>query len=191
MGLAGYAGDRKSIVSLNLAAACVTGTPFMGRFAVPNPPTRVLYLCPEMGLRECAERVRGLGMTAHVGKTLFFRTLDKAGEVRLPDMQPEELDGALVILDTAIRFLEGSENDPQDMARFAEQLFRLRSGGATVWALFHSSKASAGQDLTLQNAVRGSSELAAMLSACWATRLIDPTDRFGSNSRLFPLSTLR
>jgi hypothetical protein len=187
VGLAGYAGDRKSIVSLNLAASCVTGEPFMGHFKVANRPKRVLYLCPEMGLREVAERAHGLGMMPLVGKDIFFRTLDKAGKMRLPELTPEELDGALVVLDTAIRFLEGSENDPQDMARFADELFRLRSDGATVWVLFHSSKASVGQDLTLQNAVRGSGELAAMLSACWATRLTDPADRFGSPSRMYPM----
>lgn len=182
--LAGYAGDRKSIVSLNLAAACVTGQPFMGRFAVSNPPKRVLYLCPEMGLRELAKLANSLGMMEYVGKSLFFRSLDMSGKQRLSTLSNHELKGALVILDTAVRFIDGKENDPQDMARFSDELFRLRSCGATVWVLFHSSKASVGQELSLQNAVRGSSEIAAMLSMCWATRLNEPAKRFDSTSRL-------
>lgn len=185
--LAGYAGDRKSIVSLNLAAACVTGEPFMGRFAVVNKPERVLYLCPEMGLRELSKRAKDLGMIPHINKSLFFRSLDMDGRMRLPDLTPDELRGSLVILDTAVRFIEGSESDPQDMAAFADELFRLRHDGATVWVLFHSSKASAGQDLTLQNALRGSSELAAMLSMCWATRKNDPKDHWGSISTMYPM----
>jgi len=185
--LAGYAGDRKSIISLNLAAACVTGKPFMGRFAVSNPPERVLYLCPEMGLRELSRLAQSLGMMDYVGKTLFFRSLDKAGKIRLPELTAEELKGALVILDTAVRFIDGKENDPQDMARFSDELFRLRKQGATVWVLFHSSKASVSQELSLQNAVRGSSEIAAMLSMCWATRLNEPEKRFESTSRVYPL----
>jgi hypothetical protein len=185
--LAGYAGDRKSIVSLNLAAACVTGEPFMGRFAVANKPTRVLYLCPEMGLRELKKFAENMGMMPHVRKSLFFRSLDMDGRIKLNDLTPEELRGSLVILDTAVRFIEGSENDPQDMAAFADELFRLRHDGATVWVLFHSSKASAGQDLSLQNALRGSSELAAMLSMCWATRLNDSKDRYGSTSTMYPM----
>jgi RecA-family ATPase len=185
--LAGYAGDRKSIVSLNLAAACVTGQPFMGRFAVSNPPKRVLYLCPEMGLRELAKLAKNLGMMDYVGKTLFFRSLDMSGKQKLSELSQHELNGALVILDTAVRFIDGKENDPQDMARFSDELFRLRNQGATVWVLFHSSKASVGQELSLQNAVRGSSEIAAMLSMCWATRLNQPDKRFDSTSRLYPL----
>ncbi|MGC2656434.1 MAG: bifunctional DNA primase/polymerase [Bryobacteraceae bacterium] len=185
--LAGYAGDRKSIVSLNLAAACVTGEPFMGRFAVVNKPERVLYLCPEMGLRELSKRAKDLGMIPHINKSLFFRSLDMDGRMRLPDLTRDELRGSLVILDTAVRFIEGSESDPQDMAAFADELFRLRHDGATVWVLFHSSKASAGQELTLQNALRGSSELAAMLSMCWATRKNDPKDHWGSISTMYPM----
>lgn len=185
--LAGYAGDRKSIISLNLAASCVTGQPFMGKFAIANPPKRVIYLCPEMGLRELAKLSKNLGMLPYVGKTLFFRSLDKSGKIKLSDLTPVELDGALVILDTAVRFIEGKENDPQDMAVFSDELFRLRSQGATVWVLFHSSKASVGQELSLQNAVRGSSEIAAMLSMCWATRLNEPAKRFESTSRMYPL----
>ena len=185
--LAGYAGDRKSIISLNLAAGCVTGQPFMGHFGIVNAPKRVIYLCPEMGLRELAKLAKSLGMMPHVGKTLFFRSLDMSGKIRLSDLQPEELDGALVIIDTAVRFIEGKEADPQDMARFSDELFKLREQKATVWILFHSSKASVGQELTLQNAVRGSSEIAAMLSMCWATRLNDPSRRFESSSRVYPL----
>lgn len=186
--LAGYAGDRKSIVSLNLAAACVSGRPFMGHFAVSNPPKRVIYLCPEMGLRELKKLAVSLGMVEHTKtRRLLFRSLDKAGKIKLRDLTPVELDGSLVILDTAVRFIEGSENDPQDMAVFADELFRLRSLGATVWVLFHSGKSSVGQELSLQNAVRGSSEIAAMLSMCWATRLNEPAKRFDSTSRLYPL----
>jgi hypothetical protein len=185
--LAGYAGDRKSIVSLNLAAACVTGQPFMGRFAVSNPPKHVIYLCPEMGLRELARFANGLGMMEHVGRSLFFRSLDKEGRLPLSELTRQELDGSLVIIDTAVRFIEGKESDAQDMARFSDELFRLRSHGATVWCLFHSGKSSAGQELTLQNAVRGSSEIAAMLSMCWATRLNEPAKRFESTSRVYPL----
>ena len=183
----GSAGDRKSIVSLNLAAACVTGQPFMGQFAVANAPKRVIYLCPEMGLRELAKLSKSLGMLPHVGKKLFFHSLDKGGKIKLRDLTPGELDGSLVILDTAVRFIECKENDPQDMAAFSDELFRLRSQGATVWVLFHSSKASVGQELSLQNAVRGSSEIAAMLSMCWATRLNEPAKRFESTSRMYPL----
>jgi hypothetical protein len=187
--LAGYAGDRKSIISLNLTASCLKGTPFMGRYAVANPPKRVIYLCPEMGLRELAKFTKSLGMMPYVGKTFFVRTLDKEGRFSLKDFTPEEVKGALIILDTAVRFIEGKENDPQDMARFSDQLFALRAAGATSWVLFHSSKASTGQELTLTNAVRGSGEIAACLSMCWATRLNDPDPdhRYTSLSRMYPV----
>jgi len=51
--------------------------------------------------------------------------------------------------------------------------------------LAHSNKAMASStDLTLDNAMRGSSELTAFLSSCWATRVQDPEHPYESASLL-------
>jgi len=110
----------------------------------------------------------------------------KDGVVRLPDLMPEEIRGAVIVLDTAIRFIEGDENSSQHMKELAKQAFDIiRAGAAAVIVLAHSNKEMIkSSDLTLDNAMRGSSELTAFLSSCWATRLQDPDNPYESKSLL-------
>jgi len=155
-------GQRKSLIVLNPPHALCTNEPLFDHFKVVSQPTRVLYLCPEMGLRSFTSRVRAIGLLPYVGKTLFCRTLSAVGRLELGELTPEKLRGAVVILDTAIRYLEGDENSSEDMRVFAEQVFRLmRDGAAAVLLLHHSSKGTKeSNELTLENAMRGSGELA-------------------------------
>ena len=96
----------------------------------------------------------------------------------------DELPGAVVIIDTLTRFVEGDQNSSEDMARFAQEVFRLKRFGATVLLLHHSIKGASGGPLSLDSAMRGSSELAAFVTSCWATRLKDPDDPYNSPSLL-------
>jgi hypothetical protein len=106
------------------------------------------------------------------------------GRLELDELTTEELAGAVVILDTAIRYLEGDENSSEDMRVFAEQVFRLMRDGATaVLVLHHSAKGTKeSNELTLENSMRGSGELGAFVSSCWATRLQDPAEPYKSAS---------
>ena len=176
--------QRKSIIALNVAHALCTGEPLFDHFAVVRQPTRVLYLCPEMGIRSFTDRVRKIGLLPYVGKTLFVRTMSAEGTLELDELTPEELAGAVVIIDTAIRYLKGDENSSEDMRVFAASIFRLlRDGGSAVVLLHHSAKGTKeSTELTLENAMRGSGELGAFLSSCWATRLQDPNDEYNSPS---------
>jgi hypothetical protein len=185
--LAAPVGQRKSLVALNVAHALCTGEALFGRFAVKTLPTRVLYLCPEMGIRSFADRVRKIGLMPYVSKTLFCRTMSMEGELGLAELMPEELDGAVVIIDTAVRYLEGDENSSEHMRAFAAQVFRLSKEGhaAAVLLLHHSAKgAKESSELTLENAMRGSGELGAFVTCCWATRLQDPEHPYESASFL-------
>jgi hypothetical protein len=185
--LAAPVGQRKSLVALNVAHALCTGEPLFDRFAVITKPTRVLYLCPEMGIRSFADRVRKTGLMRYVGKTLFCRTMSMEGELGLAELVPEELDGAVIIIDTAVRYLEGDENSSEHMRAFAAQVFRLSKEGhaAAVLLLHHSAKgAKESPELTLENAMRGSGELGAFVTCCWATRLQDPEHPYESASFL-------
>lgn len=185
--LAAPVGQRKTIIALNIAHACCTGEPLFGRFEVKHKPSRVLYLCPEMGLQSFAKRVNAIGLSPHVGKSFFCRTTASTTfDLTLPDLTPEMLDGAVVVVDTMVRFLEGEESSATDMARFAKLVMGLTSNGAkSVVLLVHSLKATKdAQELSLENAIRGSGELGAFLSACWATRLQDPTDEYNTRSYL-------
>jgi hypothetical protein len=174
--IAAPVGQRKTIVACNAVHAVLTGEPLFGHFTVTERATRVLYLCPEMGLLSFADRMRNLGLLPYVGKTLFCRTMNSEGHLTLADLTTEELTGAVVVIDTAVRFVIGDENSSEDMKVFAENCFRLMKGGAaSVVVLFHSPKGTKeASELTLENAMRGSGDLGAFVSSCWATRLQDP-----------------
>jgi hypothetical protein len=184
-GLAAPVGQRKSLIALNVAHACLTGAPLFGYFAVEKRPERVLYLCPEMGIISFANRLKLIGLESYIGKTLFCRTMG-SDPMNLSDLIDDELRGAVVIIDTAVRFLKGDENSPKDMSVFAQSIFRLSNAGAlAVVLLHHSTKATKDSpELTLENTMRGSGELGAFLTTCWATKLRDPNDEYKSASYL-------
>jgi AAA domain len=184
--LAAPVGQRKSLISLNVAHALCTGEPLFDYFKVTIQPSRVLYLCPEMGLRSFNERVRKIGLLPYVGKTLFCRTMSAEGTLALDGLPAEALKSAVVIIDTAVRYLKGDENSSEHMRVFAEEVFRLMcDGAASVLLLHHSAKGTKeSSELTLENAMRGSGELGAFVSSCWATRLQQPDEPYKSASYL-------
>ena len=185
-GLAAPAGQRKSLIALNVVHAVCTGLPLFDHFPVLNAPKKVLYLCPEMGLSSFADRVKKIGLLPYVGKTFFFRSMNKE-LLPLEKLAPEEMDGALLIVDTAIRYIKGSENDSADMREFAKLLMSLIGPGKldAILMLYHSGKGTKeSPELTLENALRGSSELGAALACCWSTRLQDPKEYYRSPSFL-------
>src|SRR5580700_8794548 len=179
--LAAPVGQRKSLIAMNVAHALCTGEPLFDYFKVAKRPSRVVYLCPEMGLSSFSMRLKQIGLDSHVGQTLFCQTMDEES-IKLSDLD-EELPGAVVIIDTLTRFVEGDQNSSEDMSRFAKVIFALRRRGATVLLLPHSIK-GASQALTLDSAMRGSTELAAFVTCCWATRLQNPDDPYNSPSLL-------
>jgi hypothetical protein len=184
--LAAPVAQRKSLIAANVGHALLTKEPLFDHFAVTEQPTRVLYLCPEMGLLSFTDRLKRLGLMPYVGKTLFCRTMNSEGSVSLCDLTTEELTGACVIIDTAVRFIKGDENSSEHMRVFAEDCFKLmKDGAASVLVLFHSGKGTKeSSELTLENAMRGSGELGAFVSSCWATRLQNPDEPYQSASFL-------
>lgn len=180
-------GARKTLIALNVSHALATGESLFGHFKVTKKPSRVIYLCPEVSLSPFADRLKRIGLTRYVGESFFYRTLSAAGALKLSDLALHDyLPGSVVILDTAIRFLEGDENSSTEMRVFAEEIFSLLRKGAHAVVLLHHSPKGSGKDnsRTLDNAMRGSGELAAFLTACWGTRLQDPDNPYLSPSYL-------
>ena len=184
--IAAPVGQRKTIIAANVVHAVLTKEPLFGHFPVVYRPEWVLYLCPEMGLLSFTKRLRNLGLLPYVGKTLFCRTMNSEGSLKLADLTADELQGALVVLDTAVRFAGGDENSAEHMKVFAEDCFRLMKAGATsVLVLFHSPKGTKeSSELTLENVMRGSGELGAFVSSCWSTGLQTPDQPWESASYL-------
>ena len=184
-GIAAPVRERKSLIALNVALSLCTGEKLFGHFEVVKKPERVLYLCPEVSLGPFADRVKKIGLRDYVGKTFFYRTLTADGHLKLNDDSLQEaLPGSVVFLDTAIRFLEGDENSSDDVRAFADRVFSLLRRGALSIVLLHHSPKESGDNMTLENAMRGSGDMGAFLAACWGTRLQDPAHPYDSKSYL-------
>ncbi len=183
--VAGPVRERKSLIALNIAHALVTGEKLFGHFPVVRKPERVLYLCPEVSLGPFTDRLKKIGLLDYVGETLFYRTLSAEGTLSLTDpVLAQALPGSVVILDTAIRFLEGDENSSQDVRAFADGIFELLRAGAEAIVLLHHSPKDSGDMMTLENAMRGSGDMGAFLCCCWGTKLQDPAHPYESPSFL-------
>ena len=116
-----------------------------------------------------------------MGKTLFVQTMSEK-PTALDDLDGE-LPGAVVIVDTITRFIEGDENKSEDMRKFAQKVFRLMNAGATVVLLHRGFKK--GSSGSLDDGLRGSSELAAFVrDSCWVTELDDPKKPYESLSKM-------
>jgi AAA domain len=175
--LAAPVSQRKSIMALNVAHACCTGEPLFDHFKVIRKPAHVIYLCPEMGLLALAKRIRLIGLMPFVEKTFFLRSMNSEGFLLLSELIEKEVSNAVLIIDTAARFIQGNENSSEYMKVFSEECFGvMRLKPAAMLVLYHSGKETKlSSELSLENAMRGSGELGAAVSTCWATRLQDPS----------------
>ncbi len=174
--------QRKSIVVANIIRSCLTGAPLFDKFEVKAQPKHVIYLCPEMGLIEIADRFKRLGLTEYVGSRLFIRSMDDK-PLKLTDLC-DELPDSLLVLDTITRFVSGDQNSAEDMAKFADLNYAINRQGATIILLHHSKKNAANEAMTLDSALRGSTELAAFVTCVWSTQLEDQDAPHTTNSNL-------
>jgi hypothetical protein len=179
-GLIGPARARKSIVVLNVIHSLLTGEKLFGHFEVTSRPERVVYLCPESGMKSLGRRVRNLGLARYLGESFFMTSMNsELVELEDPRLREAVRDSVLVI-DTAIRFFNGDENSSQDMKVFGEQCQLLIRGGVRAIVLLHHT-AKRGETLTLESG-RGSGDFGGFLTCCWGTTLDDYEDAYNSHS---------
>ena len=177
--IGGLSCHGKTLVMLSMAQALLDGRPLFGYepFAVTKPAERVLYLIPECSIGPFWSRLQLFRLQEHVRSgRLLVRTLSSPEDISLDDPRLlQAAKGADVFLDTAVRFMDGSDSDIEDTRPFAATLFRLlRSGGRTVNGAHHSAKAFENAEvMTLGNVLRGSGDIGCMLSGCWGVRQID------------------
>lgn len=186
MGIGAFVGQKKTLLALNLVWALCSGQPLFGRYKVTRQPSRVLYLGPENGLISFASRVNKIGLREYLGKTFFYTTMSMPEKLPLTGLTLDEINGAVIFIDTAVRYTEGSENDASQMKVFAELAFSLiRDGAESVVLLHHSPKAmTKANELTLENSFRGTGELTAFLSVALALRTQNMDDEYNSASLL-------
>lgn len=184
MGIGAFVGQKKTLLALNLAWSLCSREPLFGKYEVTRQPSRALYLGPENGMISFAHRVNQIGLREYLGKTFFYTTMSMAEKLLLTDLTLDEIQGAVVFIDTAIRYTEGSENDSAAMKAFSELAFSLiRDGAECVVLLHHSPKAmTKANELSLENAFRGTGELTAFSSVALALRTQDMSDEYKSAS---------
>lgn len=171
-------GVGRSWVALSVAKALTTGKNLFGdpRFQV-LAPTAVLYLCPESDESTFKYRLGVMKITQDA--SLFrYRTVSQGSTLALTDERTlaairlmSEGRRVLVIIDTAIRFMtEGSDEKSATDNTLAHDAEVLRAAGADVLFLHHSTKVSAKAELTLENALRGTGDFAAMADCVFGLR---------------------
>lgn len=171
-------GHGKTLVALEMVKSMLEGGALFGHFAVPKLSSKVLYLIPESGLAPFVARLKLARLTDHIrDKKLFYRTLSKDNQILALDdpRLREACEGADVFLDTAVRFMDGDENAASEQRIFAQNLFTLlRCNARTVTGLHHSPKAfQKAEYMSLENVLRGSGDIGAMICACWGLYLTD------------------
>lgn len=163
-------GVGKTWIGLSISHALTTGEKLFGAFPVIEK-SNVLYLVPEMGGRKFRERM--VRMRLPMDGRFFCQTIrDGACDLRnnslllaaIEDMRP------VVVLDTAIRFQTGEENSSTDQAQGlgASIMNLIRHGAGAVICMHHRKKDAGNEDLSLENALRGSGDFGAMADCVWA-----------------------
>src|ERR1700752_233680 len=178
-GIGSHSGIGKTWVGLSIAHALISGQKLFGRFPVLKKAP-VLYLVPEMG--GSAFRQRMAKMRISMDGNFFCQTV-KDGAIDLADpflveavrdMRP------VVILDTAIRFLKGDEQSSAEIAQgFGARMFNLINHGAQpIIFMQHRSKGSKREALSLENALRGTTDFGAMADCVWAIEHAKPPENY-------------
>lgn len=178
--IGGLSGHGKTLIMLAIAKALLGGSSLFDHFKVVEPAARVIYLIPEVPMGPFFYRLsKVFRLDQHLrDQRLLVRTLSKG--VTVPLIDPRILkaaEGADVFLDTAIRFVVGDENQASDnQSGLASHIFQLQAAGArTIVGAHHSPKTLEKEDrLTLENVLRGSGDIGAMLASCWAIRQVEP-----------------
>lgn len=177
--IAGLSGHGKTLAMLAMTRSLLTGEALFGwaPFSVPKPASRVCYLIPESSISPFWQRLKLFRLEEFLRDgRLLVRTLShREQSVGLDDPRIlQAAKGADIFLDTAARFLSGTE-DAEASRIFANTLFALLAAGArSVVGAHHAPKGfQESHFMTVENILRGSGDLGAMLSAAWGLRQID------------------
>jgi DnaB-like helicase N terminal domain/AAA domain len=178
--IGGLSGHSKTFLAMSICKAVLAGkgTRLWDTFPVRENVFRVVYLIPESTLAPFKYRLEKMGlMDAVRDSRLFVRTLSKGPALDLKDPRLlYAVKNAVVVLDTAARFFDGDENSASEIAQgFTTDVFGLLAAGATAVLILHHSPKGFGtaQVATLENVLRGTGDIGAMVGSAWAVRQID------------------
>ena len=140
-------GTGKTWIGLSVAKALTSGMPLWGVFPVKKP-SAVLYLIPEASDASFKRRLGKMRITQD--KHLFrYRTITQGITRPLSDpitvamiQQLSVEHDVLVVVDTAVRFFRGGDENAAKENNLVQDSDMLRSIGANVLFLHHSPKAT-------------------------------------------------
>lgn len=179
--IGGLSGDGKTMILFSIAKALLSGNPLFGFFPVLEPAEKVVYLIPESARAPFFHRVKLFRLEPYLetGK-LLVRTLSKGPKIPLDDPRLlSQVKDSVVILDTAARFGEGSENDASDVASgLANDIFGLLQHGAVAVEVAHHAPKGFEKEnrITLEGILRGSGDFGAFIGAGFGIRQIDENE---------------
>jgi hypothetical protein len=174
----GKVGDGKTLTLLAYTRALLTGKPLFGYFKVPELAARVVYLIPECARAPFFHRAKLFGLEKYIENDRFLvRTLSKGPRIPLSDPRlMQAVKGAVVMIDTAVRFVAGEENDAGTVSDgLATDIFTLLAAGAVgIGAAHHAPKSFEKENrISLENILRGSGDFGAFVGAGFGIRQID------------------
>ena len=180
----GLSDHGKTLILLSIVKALLIGKghKLWNLFEVLEDAERVLYLIPESAIEPFKHRLKLFGIYPYLAsdnERLLVRTLSKGPTPSLSD--PRILSaakGAYVFIDTAVRFGTGDENDADDNRKLANDIFALLNAGARlVGGAHHSPKPFAKENvMRLENVLRGSGDIGAMLVTAWGIKQLDAAE---------------
>ena len=173
-------GHCKTLAALSMARAFIYKQKLFGHFDVLEQ-LPVLYLIPESGEKSFKQRLKAFELDdpkRFIDKDMFLcRTLTQGKMIELTNPALlTAVKGRVIFLDTAIRFGNSTnENDASENRYLSEAIFGLLYHGARAVIGIHHSPKSAEKAvvMTLENMVRGSGDLGAMLDVAWGIRQLD------------------
>lgn len=178
--IGGLSGHSKTLLLLSVAGALLRGkgTMLWDTFEVLETAERLIYLIPECAIAPFKHRLDLFNLMTFVRDgRLLVRTLSKGPTPCLSDPRIlSSAKGSHIFLDTAVRFSEGEENSSGDNQRgLATDIFALLGAGArTVVGAHHSPKPFAKETvMKLENVLRGSGDIGAMLSTAFGIKQLD------------------
>jgi hypothetical protein len=163
----------KTLFALSIAKAITTGEPFLGKFQLDDV-IPCLFLTPESSSRAFKMRCKAFGIP-NDPELFLCRTVSEGATLLLDDpilRKAVESLKPVIFLDTMVRFNQSKdENDAAANQKLAKDIIELRAAGAvSVVILHHSTKASANEEMTLENCLRGTGDIAALCDSVYAIR---------------------
>ena len=169
----------KTLISLSLAKAISTGKLLFGieKYKVKRPRP-VIYLIPESGDHAFRKRCEAFRIPDDKRK-FMARTISAGVPLELSDpilLEAVRQTKPVVFLDTASRFMKSNDENAaaQNRQLVNDVIALLAAGAVTVVLVHHATKNSKKEGaMTLENMLRGTSDLGAMCDQAYGIRKDD------------------